>query len=125
VVRVFVSRSQQRRTVENTRVQHVQTAANVPRFGAVNILLQFELFAFPGASCLMQKRMEVMVIPPIGTDVVVMPGMNAPVTSITWDLGTADMILRLNMGMVRDANRAIEQLAPLGWTVAREEVWSQ
>jgi hypothetical protein len=91
----------------------------------MTIVLQFELFAFPGASCLMQKRIEVSVIPPVGTEVIVMRGMKAPVTSITWDLESNDTILRLNMGMVRDANRSIEELAPLGWAVARQEVWSQ
>lgn len=91
----------------------------------MTIVLQFELFTFPGASCLMQKRMEVSVIPPVGTEVIVMRGMKAPVTLITWDLESDDVILRLNMGVVRDANRSIEELAPLGWAVARQEVWSQ
>lgn len=91
----------------------------------MTVLLQFELFAFPGASCLMQKRMDVPVIPPIGTDVIVMPGLKAPLKSVTWDLHAESLVLVLNMGMVRDANQTIEQLAPLGWTVARQEVWSQ
>ncbi len=91
----------------------------------MKIVLQFELFSYPGASCLMQKRMDVPFIPPIGTEVIVMPGMKAPVASITWELNSSEMVLRLNMGMVRDANRAIEELAPLGWALARQEVWSQ
>ncbi len=91
----------------------------------MNLLLQFELFSIPGASCLMQKRMEVHFIPPIGTDVLVSPGLKAPVKSITWDLNKNDLVIQLNMGQVTDANWTIEQLAPLGWAVARERVWSQ
>jgi hypothetical protein len=91
----------------------------------MNILLQFELFSIPGASCLMQKRMEVAFIPPMGTEVMVMSGLKAPVKSITWDLNGDNFVLHLNMGQVTDANWAIEQLAPLGWSVARERVFSQ
>lgn len=91
----------------------------------MTIVLQFELFSFPGASCLMRKRVEITAVPPIGTEVVVKRDMKAPLQSVTWDVNSGEMILRLNMGMVRDADRSLEELIPLGWTVARQEVWSQ
>jgi hypothetical protein len=91
----------------------------------MNMVMRFELYSIPGASCLLQKTIEIPCIPPTGTSVVLMPGLKGTLASVTWDLIAATMYLYLNVGQVPDANWTLDQLAPLGWAVAREQVSMQ